>query len=73
MDFLTLSQLNTRVGREMKDAFPATYWVMAETADVRISNRHCYLELVEKNPTGNSLIAKARGYIWANTFEMLKP
>ena len=73
MDFLTLSQLNTRVSREMRNAFPETYWVMAETSDVRISNRHCYLELVEKNPASNSLIAKARGYIWANTFEMLKP
>ena len=73
MDFLTLSQLNTHVNREMKSAFPATYWVMAETSDVRVNNRHCYLELVEKNPIGNSLIAKARAYIWANTFEILKP
>ena len=73
MDFLTLSQLNACVGREMKSAFPAACWVMAETSDVRINNRHCYLELVEKNPAGNGLIAKARAYIWANTFEMLKP
>ena len=73
MDFLTLSQLNNQVSREMKNAFPATYWVMAETSDVRTNNRHCYLELVEKNPAGNSLIAKARAYIWANTFELLKP
>ena len=73
MNFLTLSQLNTQVSKEMKNAFPFTYWVMAETSDVRINNRHCYLELIEKNPTGNSLIAKARAYIWANTFEILKP
>ena len=73
MDFLTLSQLNACVSREMKNIFPETCWVMAETSDVRINNRHCYLELVEKNPTGNGLIAKARAYIWANTFEMLKP
>ena len=73
MDFLTLSQLNTNVSREMKNAFPATYWVMAETSDVRINNGHCYLELVEKNPAGTGLIAKARGYIWASTFELLKP
>ena len=72
MDFLTLSQLNNSISREMKSAFPATCWVMAETSDVRISNRHCYLELVEKNPAGNSLIAKAKAYIWANTFELLK-
>ncbi|MCL1934447.1 MAG: exodeoxyribonuclease VII large subunit [Candidatus Azobacteroides sp.] len=73
MDFLTLSQLNTRIGREIKDAFPATYWVMAETSDVRVNNGHCYLELIEKSPINNSLIAKARGYIWANTFELIKP
>jgi exodeoxyribonuclease VII large subunit len=73
MDFLTLSQLNTQISREMKNAFPTTYWVLAETSDVRINNRHCYMELVEKNPTSNSLIAKARAYIWANTFELLKP
>ena len=72
MDFLTLSQLNTRVNREIRNAFPATYWVMAETSDVRINNGHCYLELVEKNPTTAGLIAKARAYIWANTFEFLK-
>jgi len=72
MDFLTLSQLNARVDREMKNAFPETYWVMAETSDVRINNRHCYMELVEKNPAGNGLVAKARAYIWANRFEILK-
>ena len=73
MDFLTLSQLNACVNAEIKNAFPDTYWVMAETSDVRINNRNCYLELIEKNPAGNNLIAKARGYIWANTFELLKP
>jgi len=73
MDFLTLSQLNSRVGKEMKNAFPATNWVMAETSDVRINNGHCYLELIEKNQTGTGLIAKAKAYIWANTFELLKP
>ena len=73
MDFLTLFQLNVRVGREMKNAFPTSCWVMAETSDIRVNNRHCYLELIEKDPSGNSLIAKARAYIWANTFDILKP
>ena len=73
MDFLTLSQLNASVSREMKNTFPETCWVMAETSDVRINNRHCYLELIEKNPAGNGLVAKARAYIWATMFELLKP
>jgi len=46
---------------------------MAETSDVRINNGHCYLELIEKNPTGIGLIAKARAYIWASMFAVLKP
>jgi exodeoxyribonuclease VII large subunit len=73
MDFLSLSQLNNLVTQEVKNAFPETYWLMAETSDVRTNNRHCYLEFVEKNPHNHALIAKARGYIWANTFELLKP
>jgi exodeoxyribonuclease VII large subunit len=72
MDFLSLSQLNDLIGQEIKNAFPESYWLMAETSDVRVSNRHCYLELVEKNPRTHALIAKARGYIWSNTFEILK-
>ncbi|GHT07255.1 exodeoxyribonuclease 7 large subunit [Bacteroidia bacterium] len=73
MDFLSLSQLNDLIGKEIKTAFPNTYWLMAETSDVRVNNRHCYLEFVEKNPQNHALVARARGYIWANTFEMLKP
>jgi len=73
MDFLTLSQLNTLVAEEIKSAFPASWWVMAETSDVRVNNRHCYMELIEKNPTGAGLIAKARAYIWSKTFQLLKP
>jgi exodeoxyribonuclease VII large subunit len=73
MDFLSLSQLNDFIGQEIKDAFPGTFWLMAETSDVRINNRHCYLEFVEKKPQTNAVIARARAYIWANTFELLKP
>jgi exodeoxyribonuclease VII large subunit len=73
MDFISLAQLNDLIGKKIKTAFSDTYWLMAETSDVRVNNRHCYLEFVEKNPQNHALIARARGYIWANTFEMLKP
>jgi Exonuclease VII, large subunit len=61
------------VQEKIKESFPSTYWLLAETSDVRINNRHCYLEFIEKNEASNSLVAKARGYIWSSTFEMLKP
>lgn len=73
MDFFTLSQLNNSLASAVKNAFPETYWVMAETADVRVSNRHCYLEFVEKNPLTNAIVAKARGRIWANVYATLLP
>jgi exodeoxyribonuclease VII large subunit len=74
MEFITLSQLNYMVSEEMKDAFPEAYWVMAETSDVRLNkNGHCYLEFIEKKESDNHIIAKARGYIWATTYQLLKP
>lgn len=74
-NFLTLSELNLLVGERIKESFPETYWVMAETSDVRLnqSSGHCYLEFLEKNKQTSSVTAKARGYIWNNTFRMLKP
>jgi exodeoxyribonuclease VII large subunit len=72
MDFLTLSQLNCLIGEEIQNAFPEAYWIMAETSDVRLNkNGHCYLEFIEKTESG--IIAKARGYIWANTWRLLRP
>lgn len=72
---LSLSQLNRLVGEVIKDTFSDTYWLIAEISDVRLnhSNGHCYLEFIEKNDLTGAIIAKARGYIWNNTFRMLKP
>lgn len=72
-DFLTLSQLQAIVREKIEESFPSTFWLMAETLDLRVSNRHCYLEFVEKDDRSSAILAKARGYIWANTFDMLKP
>lgn len=72
---LSLQELNGRIRGAVNQAFPETYWVRAETSDVRtnLSSGHCYLEFIEKNPLTGQLAAKARGSIWAKTFRMLKP
>ncbi|GHU90013.1 exodeoxyribonuclease 7 large subunit [Bacteroidia bacterium] len=74
-NFLTLSELNLLVEERIKESFSETYWVMAETSDVRLnqSSGHCYLEFIEKSSRTSSITAKARGYIWNNTFRVLKP
>ena len=75
MDFLTLTELNRLVGENIRAGFPETYWVMAETSDVKpnYSSGHCYLEFIEKSAHSSAITAKARGYIWNATFRMLKP
>lgn len=74
-DALSLSELNELVEEVITASLPETYWVRAETSDVRVnaSSGHCYLEFVEKDPNSNQIVAKARGSIWARTFHMLKP
>lgn len=70
--FLTLSELNRRVKDAIHDHLPETYWMRAETSDVRRNrNGHCYLEFIEKDSVTQSIIAKARGVIWSNVFQML--
>ena len=71
-NFLTLTELNLRVRDAIREYLPDTYWVRAETSDVRRNrNGHCYLEFLEKDSVDHSIVAKARGVIWSNVYEML--
>ena len=71
---LSLHELNGLVKRSIRSCLPDTYWIQAELSDVRTNySGHCYLEFVQKDASGNNLIAKARGTIWSNIFKMLKP
>lgn len=69
---LSLSELNSRVRTAINNYLPDSYWLLAETSDVRLNrNGHCYLEFVEKDSITQSIIAKARGVIWSNAYQML--
>ena len=69
---LSLTELNYRVRDAIRDHLPDTYWIRAETSDVRPNrNGHCYLEFIEKDPVKQSIVAKARGVIWSGVFQML--
>lgn len=72
---LTLRELNLRVKSAIQANVSGTFWLRAETSDVRVnhSSGHCYLEFVEKNDRTGQIVAKARASIWAKTFAMLKP
>lgn len=68
----TLTELNLQVKDAIRDHLPDTYWLRAETSDVRCNrNGHCYFEFVEKEASTQSIIARARGVIWANVYKLL--
>ncbi len=68
----SLTELNRQVRDAIYDHLPETYWLRAETSDVRrAQNGHCYLEFIEKDSQYQNIVARARGTIWANTYEML--
>jgi len=70
---LSLFELNNIIKGVLVDNLPEHFWIRAETSDVRVNqNGHCYLEFIEKDNKGQSLIAKSRAMIWSNTFYMLR-
>ena len=74
MEPLTLYELNRLIRVALREGMPDAYWVQAELSEVREAyNGHCYLELIQKAEREQTLLAKARGTIWANLYKMLKP
>ena len=68
---MTLSALNARIEstvNRQKDL--QNQWVVAEAVDMRLVKGHCYMELIEKDPSGNT-IAKISGVIWASNYGSL--
>jgi len=71
---LSLSALLDRVGKALEESFPRPYWIMAEILELRVNTRgHCYMELIEKHPDDESIMARARATIWASRYSMLRP
>lgn len=71
---ISLYELNNLVKQALRRHLLDTYWIEAELSDVRSNySGHCYLEFVQKDTSGNNLVAKARGTIWNNVYKMLKP
>ncbi|MEG1729695.1 MAG: exodeoxyribonuclease VII large subunit [Bacteroidaceae bacterium] len=74
MKTITLYELNHLIRGVIACTLPETYWIQAELSEVRqASNGHCYVEFVEKDAQGGTLVAKARGIIWNNVFTLLRP
>ena len=70
---LTLCQLNLMVKDAIEMGLPDEYWVEAELAECRERGGHCYLELIEKEDTTNTPVAKASAKCWRQTWQMIQP
>lgn len=69
----SLYELTQHINRIFKVNFEEPIWIRAEISEFRENpNGHCYLEFVEKDTTTDTLIAKIKATIWAQTYHMLK-
>lgn len=74
MEAITLLELNGRVKSTLQFEMPDAYWVQAEISSISPSSQgHCYLELVQKDASGRTFLAKAKANIWRGTWTRLKP
>lgn len=73
-DKRTLSRLLAQVKDALGASLPDQYWIVAEILELHENrNGHCYLELIEKHPDNDSLLARAKATIWASRYSMLRP
>ena len=69
----SLRLLNALVREAIEAELPDEYWVEAELSECRENRGHCYMELVEKDETSNTPVAKASAKCWRQTWAMVQP
>ena len=71
---MTLYALNSMVRNAINGQLHSRYWVVGELSEVReTAAGHCYIELVQRDEKSNTIVAKARGTIWARIYTLLRP
>ena len=70
---LTLLELNSLVRMTIERTLNRVYWVEAELSECRESRGHCYMELVQKDPSSNTPVARAQAKCWRSTWQMVQP
>ncbi len=66
--------MNNRIKQVLKQEFKESVWITAEITEIQLNHSgHCYLQLADKREADESIVATARGTIWAFTFRTLRP
>lgn len=69
---ISLLALSATITRQLAVAQLQNVWLTAELSDVSVRGGHCYMELLEKNPSSGQPVAKARAVIWANNYNRIE-
>ncbi len=70
---LRLSELLGEVKEVLHGSMPDSVWVRAEIMELQVNRSgHCYLELIEKDPENNAILARCRATIWASRYQNLR-
>jgi exodeoxyribonuclease VII large subunit len=72
MEAFSLFELNEHIRRVIALNFQEAIWVRCEISQVKKSRGHYYLDLVEKVPDQDEILAQMSGVIWAKTAWVLQ-
>jgi exodeoxyribonuclease VII large subunit len=70
---ITLLELNQRIKKTIKENIDSC-WIYGEISDIKENySGHCYLELIQKDGSGDQIVARSRATIWSGKYRMIKP
>ena len=72
MDHYSLFELNEFIRRIVALNFPTGLWISCEIAQVNESRGHYYFNLIEKDETDGTIIAKSDAVLWQRTYRSLR-
>ena len=74
VESITLFELLQQVRDAVETDVPEAVWIRAEISELkRNPSGHCYLTLIERNPSSGSVQARANAIIWSNVFRLVDP
>jgi exodeoxyribonuclease VII large subunit len=72
MDACSLFELNEFIRRVLALNFQEPLWVRCELAEVKFSRGHVYLDLVQKSPQSEEIIAQGQAVVWQRKYRDLE-
>ncbi len=68
----SLFELNEYIRRVVALNLPDAMWISCEISQISISKGHAFIQLVQKEEEGDSIIARSEAVIWAMDYRRLK-